>query len=120
MLFETDFAVNAVDMTPPVIIDCPQSVTETISLDDSSGIVTWAEPTAVDNAGGETTVLRSHEPGTSFPVGTTEVFYLFIDQNGNEATCSFAVIGNGVFSVSKVCIFTTRQNRSSSTSLPLL
>ena len=99
-------------MTPPVIIDCPQSVTETISLDSSSGIVTWTEPTAVDNAGGETTVLRSHEPGTSFPIGTTEVFYLFIDQNGNEATCSFAVIGNGVFILcQKFALFTTWQNR---------
>ena len=98
-------------MTPPVIIDCPQSVTETISLDSSSGIVTWTEPTAVDNSGGETTVLRSHEPGTSFPVGTTEVFYLFIDQNGNEATCSFAVIGNGVLYCQKFVLFTTSQNR---------
>ena len=90
-------------MTPPVIIDCPQSVMETVSLGSSSGIVIWTEPTAVDNAGGETTVLRSHEPGTSFPVGTTQVFYLFRDQNGNEATCSFAVIGNGILYLLKSC-----------------
>ena len=90
-------------MTPPVIIDCPQSVMETISLGSSSGIVTWTEPTAVDNAGGETIVLRSHEPGTSFPVGTTQVSYLFRDQNGNEATCSFAVIGNGILCLFKSC-----------------
>ena len=88
-------------MTPPVIIDCPQSVMETISLGSSSGIVTWTEPTAIDNAGGETTVLKSHEPGTSFPVGTTQVSYLFRDQNGNEATCSFAVIGNGILCCAK-------------------
>ena len=90
-------------MTPPVIIDCPQSVMETVSLGSSSGIVTWTEPTAIDNTGGQTTVLKSHEPGTTFPVGTTEVFYLFMDQNGNEATCSFAVIGNGICLFKSCC-----------------
>ena len=90
-------------MTPPVIIGCSQSVMETVSLDSSSGIVTWTEPTAFDNSGGETTVLRSHEPGTNFPVGTTQVSYLFRDQNGNEATCSFAVIGNGILCLFKSC-----------------
>lgn len=85
-------------MSPPVVINCPGPViTETVSLDSSSAIVTWQEPVAFDNSGVEPTVIKTHEPGSSFQVGTTQVSYIFRDNAENEATCSFAVTGNGTW-----------------------
>ena len=59
--------------------------------------VTWTEPTATDNSGMTPRVIRTHQPGTSFPVGTTTVTYMFMDMTGNRAQCSFGVtIGKSV------------------------
>ena len=94
LLINTCFPVSAVDSPPPVIMGCPESVMESVPLGLSSGVVTWTEPTATDNIGGEVTVVKSHEPGDTFPVGVTQVMYTFIDQAGNSAVCAFFVIGN--------------------------
>ena len=60
--------------------------------------VPWIEPSATDNSGATPTLIaRSHQPGDSFPVGTTQVMYTFTDMAGNEATCTFSVtIGKSV------------------------
>ena len=78
-------------MSPPIISNCPQPVAYSLSPGASSRIVTWTEPTAVDNSGGIPTVMRSHMPGETFLVGSTEVTYVFTDQAGNSATCAFLV-----------------------------
>ena len=57
----------------------------------TSTTVTWIEPTATDNSGETPTVTQSHQPGDSFPLGTTQVSYRFTDMSGNEATCSFTI-----------------------------
>ena len=88
------FTVTAVDSIEPVISNCPQPVTETVPLGATSGIVTWVEPIGTDNSGTTPTLFKSHEPGSSFPVGNTQVTYIFTDGAGNDATCSFSVIGN--------------------------
>ena len=74
-----------------------------ISVGTTSRVVTWIEPTAVDNSGGQPTVIRSHQPGSTFPVGTTQVTYTFRDAVGNEATCSFEITGN-FFKTSVCCM----------------
>ena len=66
---------------------------ENTQVGSNSAVVTWTEPTATDNSGMAATVTQSHQPGQSFPVGTTEVTYTFTDQAGNQATCQFEVIG---------------------------
>ncbi len=86
--------MTSIDSTGPVISDCPQPVTETVPLGVVSGIVTRVEPTATDNTGTAPTLFKSHEPGSSFPVGNTQVTYIFTDGARNDATCSFSVIGN--------------------------
>ncbi len=53
--------------------------------------VTWIEPTVIDNSGMAPTVRISHSPGSNFPVGTTDILYIFSDMAGNEAVCSFSV-----------------------------
>ena len=61
----------------------------------TSATVSWTEPTATDNSGMTPTITQTHQPGDSFPVGTTSVMYTFTDMTGNQATCTFdVVIGN--------------------------
>ena len=36
---------------------------------------------------------KSHRPGALFPVGDTEVSYVFSDSAGNQAECTFTVTG---------------------------
>ena len=66
---------------------------ETTEVGTTNTVVTWTEPTATDNSGLTPTVTKSHQPGDSFPVGTTQVTYTFTDEAGNEAECQFEVIG---------------------------
>ena len=79
------------DMTPPIVTNCPQSITYNLPPSTTSREVTWSEPTAVDNSGSIPAVTQSHQPGDVFVVGSTEVTYVFTDQSGNEATCSFVI-----------------------------
>ena len=66
---------------------------ETTQIGTTNTAVTWTEPTATDNSGLTPTVTQSHQPGDSFPVGTTQVIYTFTDQSGNQAACQIEVIG---------------------------
>ena len=65
-----------------------------VTAGSTTQTATWTEPTATDNTGMTPTVSSSHQPGDSFPVGTTQVTYTFTDQAGNQAQCSFTVTGN--------------------------
>ena len=82
-----------------MITNCPQPDTVTVPLGMPSQSVTWSEPTATDDSGVPPTVMQSHRPGDSFPVGTTEVTYRFTDQAGNVAMCVFTVNGNCIMIV---------------------
>ena len=86
--------VSELDNTPPAVNGCPPSSTNTVPLGSSTTSVTWTEPTATDDSGVEPTVVSTHTSGQDFPVGTTQVSYIFTDAVGNEAICSFSVIGN--------------------------
>ena len=62
--------------------------------------ISWAAPTASDNSG-FVTLTSSHDPGTLFSVGTTEVNYTAVDPAGNMAeVCAFNVTINGMRSTS--------------------
>ena len=87
------YTVNAVDSTPPTINRCPQSSSYMVAIGTTSRVVTWIEPTATDDSGVQPTVVSTHQSGSSFPVGTTQVIYIFMDQAGNEATCAFSITG---------------------------
>ena len=86
-------AVTTVDTVPPVINGCPGPITQNVALGTTSTIVSWTEPTATDNSGVTPAVTRSHQPGESFPIGTTIVRYTFTDQAGNSEFCSFDIRG---------------------------
>ena len=83
-----------IDTIPPVIRNCPQSISDIVPMGTPTLMVTWNEPTATDNSGLEPDRMQTHLPGESFPVGTTNVIYLFRDEAGNQALCAFDVTGN--------------------------
>ncbi|XP_072014222.1 hyalin-like [Amphiura filiformis] len=83
--------VEGNDTEPPVITKCPQSFSQNVAVGTVSTNVTWTEPTATDNSGLTPTVTQSHRSSDSFPVGITQVTYIFTDQAGNEAMCLFII-----------------------------
>ncbi len=88
-------ASSGVDNIPPVITGCPDPINLIIPIGMTSLVVNWTEPTATDNSGIPPNVFKSHEPGEVFPVGTTQVIYVFTDTEGNEESCTFEIqIGN--------------------------
>ena len=90
---------RSVDGTPPVITG-PNGSSNTPGPDfratttcNSGGTtVNFPEPTATDNSGTVTLLRRTPEQGSFFPVGSTEVTYVFVDPTGNTATYSFNVV----------------------------
>jgi HYR domain len=90
------FTVTVIDNTAPVVAGCPANV----SVNTGAGrptcdqVATWTEPTATDNCTATANLVRyrSHAPGTTFPVGVTNVKYAFKDAAGNTSdTCRFTV-----------------------------
>ena len=62
--------------------------------------ITWTAPSASDNSG-FVTLTSSHDSGTLFSVGTTEVNYTAVDAAGNMAdVCAFNITINGMYSTS--------------------
>ncbi|KAJ8038336.1 Hyalin [Holothuria leucospilota] len=83
--------VETQDTSPPVISSCPSDQTQLIQLGAASPVISWVEPTATDLSGNSTIMHQSHQIGTTFPKGTTNVTYVLSDPSGNIATCSFNV-----------------------------
>ena len=82
------------DVESPVINGCPSNQSSVSDSGIATGTVSWTAPTATDNSGTQT-LTSTHNPGDSFPVGTTSVTYTATDAAGNTATCRFDVIVNG-------------------------
>ena len=84
------------DSSPPVVSNCPESSDYTLPFGATSRVVTWTEPTATDDSGMEPTVTQTHQSGDTFPIGSTQVVYTFMDRAGNIAMCSFSITGNSL------------------------
>ena len=81
--------INLVDITPPRVT-CPDDIFVSVDSGNST-IVDFIDATASDASGTTTLVEKTHESGSSFPVGVTNVTYTFVDGGGNSASCSFLV-----------------------------
>lgn len=58
--------------------------------------ISWTEPHAIDNSGVTPTVLpMGKSPGDVFQEGNSLVTYIFTDDSGNTANCSFQVSVSG-------------------------
>ncbi len=74
----------------PVITGCPTDISQINNAGICGAIVTWTPPAATDNCG-EVDLSSDHQPGETFPVGTTTVTYTATDDAGNSVSCSFDV-----------------------------
>ncbi len=82
---------SSVDSVAPVV-NCINDVSTTVQFGQTSTVVTFTEPTATDNSGVVNLVSRTHASGGTFPVGTTQVTFIFADGSNNIAQCTFNVI----------------------------
>ncbi len=86
-------AVTTVDTTPPVVTFCTESSTHQAPAGAQFLELTWREPTAVDDSGVPPESFKTHPLGYKFPIGDTLVQYVFADEAGNQAKCSFTITG---------------------------
>ncbi len=82
--------VTVNDATLPVLVGMPTNITVSANPLLCSATASWTPPTATDDCGG-TTIVGSHVPGATFPVGTTTVTYTATDGAANSAVASFTV-----------------------------
>ncbi|MEE9440233.1 MAG: HYR domain-containing protein [Saprospiraceae bacterium] len=76
------------DDLAPVISNCPTDITVEATGDNT--IVTWIEPTAIDDCHLEW-IMGDYAPGDSFEIGTTTVTYTAADDCGNDTYCTFTI-----------------------------
>ncbi|XP_038052047.1 uncharacterized protein LOC119724848 [Patiria miniata] len=87
-----NFTVSVKDLEPPVVHNCPQPVTASLTAQSMDSIrVNWTEPNVTDNTG-RYSLVNSHAPGDLFNFGITDVSYIARDTFGNENFCVFQVI----------------------------
>ena len=83
------------DTTDPVFLNCPaDTITVNTDIDVCGANVIFSTPIALDQC--DTLVLVSQTigltSGTAFPIGTTEIQFVAMDDCGNTDTCSFVVL----------------------------
>ena len=75
-------------------MDCPQPLVVRVRADETTGFVTWVEPTATDNSGPVTPVMTtSIVNGADLTAAGTPmtVSYTATDRFGNVNQCDFTV-----------------------------
>ncbi|MFM9007728.1 MAG: HYR domain-containing protein, partial [Bacteroidota bacterium] len=68
----------------PVVQKCVDPITQ------CDPQVFWTAPLFTDNCGIQT-IVSTHTPTSTFPLGTTQVTYTAYDSSGNSVSCSFDV-----------------------------
>src|SRR5581483_7899297 len=84
------FTVTVRDTTAPTFSNIPADMA-TEATGPSGAVVSWTAPTARDLVDPGPTVTSDHNPGETFPLGTTTVTYTARDAAGNEGTASFTI-----------------------------
>ena len=95
-LFLTCKTLRISDVEGPIITGCPSTQSGNTDSGFATGTISWVAPTASDNSG-TLSLTSTHNPGDSFPIGSTAVTYTAVDADGNTATCTFDVVVNGQF-----------------------
>ena len=81
--------ITLTDVNAPTIVGCPNNLTIT----STNAPVSWVAPTATDGCS-TPSLTSTHQPGSTFPSGTTTVIYTAVDACGNSSQCSFTVTVN--------------------------
>jgi gliding motility-associated-like protein len=80
--------INITDNDPPIITGCPSNITTGNTTGNCSAVVSWTAPTSTSP------MVSDHNPGETFPKGTTTVTYTSTDAEGMVSTCIFTVTVN--------------------------
>ena len=85
--------VTVVDNIHPVISNCPSNITVNAGA-ACSATATWTVPTAEDNCAGYALVRTAGPaPGSTFPLGTTNVIYTATDASGTVVRSRAVTLG---------------------------
>jgi len=85
------FEVNVIDLSAPQIVSLPADITITTQPGVCGSVVSWTEPTAIDNCQA-IGLMSDISSGSLFDVGSTLVTYTVEDPSGNVTTESFQVV----------------------------
>ena len=72
-------------------MNCPSDTFIDIEIGSGDTSVSWLEPSAYDESGNVTLLVKTNSPGDRFGIGTTTVTYLFADPSNNMASCDFKI-----------------------------
>ncbi|XP_071848238.1 cubilin-like isoform X2 [Apostichopus japonicus] len=103
----------------PLVSNCPDGVQ---MYTQGPQQIPWQEPTAVSRTYGEQTPValpfrsRTHIPGSTFNLGLTTVVYIFEDDLGNEAKCSFSIELSPITTTNEACNVTLSNSTGTFTS----
>ena len=78
------------DIEAPVFVTCPTNISVNTEVLQSSAVVSWQLPEAMDNLG-QVTVTCDKLPGSTFFVGHSAVTCVAIDKSGNSDLCTFYI-----------------------------
>lgn len=81
------------DTNLPVISGMPADIVQGTDAGQPTAVVTWTPPTATDDVA-IASFTSTHNPGDTFPIGTTTVTYTAQDTSGGITTGSFTVTIN--------------------------
>lgn len=84
------FNIFVSDKKPPVFTSYPVNIHDTLAFGETMKNISWEEPEAFDPCS-EVKLNSTHEAGTSFGPGITEVSYTAEDEFGNSSSISFFV-----------------------------
>ncbi|XP_048238973.1 sushi repeat-containing protein SRPX2-like [Haliotis rufescens] len=88
-------STTCVDISPPVIINCPPSQTHFLKANETSINITWSKVKAIDSPKGgfvNVTLTSRLRPGRAYPAGNYTVKYDARDKSGHKVyPCSFTV-----------------------------
>ncbi|PIK60052.1 putative low-density lipoprotein receptor-related protein 6 [Apostichopus japonicus] len=103
----------------PSILSCPSDVQ---MYTQGPQQISWQEPTALSRIYGVQTQValpfrnRTHIPGSTFNMGHTTVVYIFEDDVGNEAKCSFNIDLSPITTTNEGCDVTLSNSTGTFTS----
>ncbi len=72
------------------ITNCPNDITQVNDSNNCNAIVNWDLPSFTSDCS-TGTLSSTHNPGDTFPLGTTTVTYTLTNESGNSVSCSFDV-----------------------------
>ena len=85
------FIVEVFDVTPPLLVGCPSSITQNTQPGQSTAVAEWYPVEARDNAGLAGDPVCWPPSGSTFLLGQTIVTCSVGDLAGNTASCNFTV-----------------------------